>query len=204
VTAAVNVTLLRPIISIVAILWALLAKAPTPLKVYFAAQLINTVLLETAFGRVSSSMYEMLYSAGFALIFWAMGELVWKTVRSKIVFVTSGIVTAGVLYMASTGIHLWNEAVLIVMGEAALLAFSGVALAFSVPFMRPEGKRVYGSLVVLWFALAAFDFCFAARLPMTSFLNHWLPTWCLVGVMLYLGWMLRHGDVRSTAHAAAN
>lgn len=172
-------------------LWAVLAKAPKALRVYFVAQLVNTILLETAYGRVGTAMYASLYTAGFAIIFCAMVEIVWEAVRSWPVLAVAGVLSGLILLMASRSVPHWNEAVVVIMLEATLLVFCTCALAFRVPFMADKSKRVHTALVLLWFSLAVFDFCLAARVPMTDFLNQWAPTWALVSTMFYLGYQLR-------------
>jgi hypothetical protein len=167
----------------------MLAKSPLPLRLYFVAQLINTVLLETCYGRVSPQTYELLYVFGLALILGTMGDVIWRVVPKK-GLVAAAAISGIVVLLVVSSVHGWNVDTRIVVAEGFFLSFAGTALALRVPQLGGLMK-VYAALVVLWFVLALFDFAFAIDRQIMERMNLWLPTICVITAMSYMGWKLR-------------
>lgn len=171
-----------------AILAALTAKAPKPLKFYLGAQLFNTLLVELAYNRVGKDTYALIYAAGMVIIILAMAEIVWANVRNWWIIGLSTFFSMLCCYGVYTAIEHMTIGSWVVLIEGGALTACGTALAFKTPFYKPW--KVAASLVVLWFILAMFDFGWILHV-LNEFWNLWLPICALTVVMAYLARVLR-------------
>lgn len=179
----------RLIPSALAILWALTAKAPKPLRVYFFAQLFNTLLVEFAYEHVGRYSYAALYTIGLLIIVCAMVDIVWTSVKSwgiiALALSFAGIMSAAVFFSIQ---HL-DVGSMAGLVEGGILTACGTALSFRVPYATRW--KIPAALVMLWLTLAFFDFSYALSVSGTEVLNLWFRTFALIAAMVYLGWKLR-------------
>lgn len=175
--------------AMLAILWALTAKAPKALRVYFFAQLFNLLLTELPFDSVGPRTYTALYAAGLVVIVCAMAEIVWQSVKSWWLLSFAAIFSAVLSGATYSAIRMFNAGSWAGLIEGAILTFCGTALAFSVPHSRTP--KISATLVLLWLSLAFFDFSYAMSINATNLLNLWFRTFAVIAAMLYLGWKLR-------------
>lgn len=170
-------------------LWAVLAKSPLPLRLYFAAQLAGTILLELAYKHVSTQTYEALYGICFALVVGTMGDVVWRCVPKKGLIIAA-VMSAFILLLIVPSVEVWDADTTLVMAEGFFFSFAGTALAIRV-ILGSELQKVYATLVILWFTLALFDFAFSIDQHVMERANLWVPTISVLVAMCYMGKKLR-------------
>lgn len=171
-----------------AILAALTAKAPRPLKFYFGAQLFNTLLVELAYNHVSKETYAAIYAVGMVILVLAMVEIVWSSVKNWWIIALSTSFSMLCCYGVYTVIGHMSIGSWIVLIEGGALTACGTALALKTPFYKPW--KVAATLVILWFILAMFDFGWVLN-RLNEFWNLWLPISALTIAMAYLARILR-------------
>lgn len=176
-------------LSAIAILWALTAKAPRPLRIYFFAQLFNMLLVVVSYGRMGTNGYTAMYAIGLLMIVYAMGEIVWQNVKSWWLLLFSGVFAALLAGATFSAIKQFDAGAWAGLIEGAILTFCGTALAFTVPHSRTP--KISATLVILWLSLAFFDFAYAMSVSATSLMNLWFRTFAVIAAMAYLGWKLR-------------
>lgn len=174
--------------SLAALIMANLRNSPRHLKVYFVAQLVNAVIV-LGYGHVSDMGWRLLYMVGTACIFGAMAEILWESgLRSMTLFVTSLVLTGAIVLMVAVNMAAFTAGNDIVLGEGAILTFAAFALGFRS--MHLEHKAIYVTLVILWMALAFFDFAYALNTPIADSLQYWLPAALIGAAMVVIGWRL--------------
>ena len=176
-------------LSALAILWALTAKAPRPLRVYFFAQLFNMLLVVISYGRMDKNAYTVMYAIGLIAIVSAMAEIVWQNVKSWWLLIFAGMFSALLTGATYSAIRQFDAGAWAGLTEGAILTFCGTALAFTVPHSRTP--KISATLVLLWLSLAFFDFAYAMSISATSLMNLWFRTFAVIAAMGYLGWKLR-------------
>lgn len=167
--------------ALAALIVATVRHSPRHLKLYFAAQLVN-VLIGLGYGHVSSDGWRLLYFVGTVFIIAAMVQILIESGFDSLpLCLTSFLVaavTTAIIWVNMTDFAAGHR---IVLGEGATLTFAACALGFWS--MRLGRKPVYVTLVILWLALAFFDFAYALDRPLTYSLQFWLPA-ALIGIAM--------------------
>lgn len=186
----------RLLLVLLAGLLALATKSPRHLKVYFAAQIFNALLVELAYGRVSGMTYTLFYMVGLGCIFAAIVEIllcsrVASWMMASALFMT--VLTAGI---AVWNTHRFNMGNCIVLSEGGMLTLAGFALGFKVMYL--EHKLVHVTLVSLWLALALFDFAYATGAPHVYSLQFWLPATLIGSALLVIAYGMHKDAIEAT------
>lgn len=181
-------------LSAVAILWALTAKAPRPLRFYFGAQIVYCAIIYLAFADLAKGWirpidYFVAYCGGLALVAYAMAKIVWESKKGWGAFLFSLGLSLTFTIAAYFGIRQLDAGALSGLVEGGILTFCGAALALSIP--RSKSPKVSAALVYLWLVLAFFDYAYAMAISGTEILNLWFRTFAVIVAMLYLGHKLR-------------
>ena len=181
-------------LSAIAILWALTAKAPRQLRIYFFAQIVYCVIMYLAFmdlvkGWIRPVDYFIAYCVGLSFVAYAMAKIVLEHKRGWGSIVFSLILCLTFAGAACFGIKEFDAGAWSGLIEGTILTFCGTSLALSIP--RAKNPKISAALVCLWLVLAFFDYAYAMSVSGTEFWNLWFRTFAVIVAMLYLGHKLR-------------
>jgi hypothetical protein len=170
---------LRPYLLLGAILLALVAavvkRAPRRLVLYLAVELATTGVLEAVAKKYGwrSPYYTLAY--GISRPMELLAALYLSSVK-----ISAGLVVVSATWCVYSAMDTTNYISLL---TGAMFLLAGLSLGFQVPFMD-EGKSIYGTLTAMWCFLALYGYGFAMGwrlLPWQRLNEYWPALICVAG-----------------------
>lgn len=199
---------MKSIILIAAAVWAATAPLPKRARFYFWVEVVGTLfaqLLRLAGVEVNDPAYEIAYTISALGIITAGFYLVLETLRVyalpyRVLLIVEGTIATGFMtflavYSVLREYNSFPYFLYLVMGEAALLSISGMALAFATPLLRGRDRILGLVLSIAWIGRAAILYSYSINIlgnvKLWLAIGSWLPALLFISTCAYLGSKMR-------------